>query len=78
MPGVITAFAEASANEKSCSHLSASTPSSEPSGLQVGFPVKPQDRPEFAQKAKMHSYDYDELIEDAAYDGVIIGEIQYL
>lgn len=33
---------------------------------------------EFAQKAKMQSYDYDELIEDAACDGVIIGEIQYL
>ena len=33
---------------------------------------------EFAQKAKMHSYDYDELIEDAACDGIIIGEIQYL
>ena len=32
--------------------MGASTPSSEPSGLQVGFPVKPQDRPEFAQKAK--------------------------
>ena len=33
---------------------------------------------EFAQKAKMQSYDYDDLIEDAAFDGVIIGEIQYL
>lgn len=31
---------------------------------------------EFAQKAKMHSYD--ELIEDAACDGIIIGGIQYL
>ena len=29
MPGVITAFSEASANEKSCSHISGSTPSSE-------------------------------------------------
>ena len=33
---------------------------------------------EFAQKAKMQSYDYDELIEDAACEGIIIGEIQYL
>lgn len=33
---------------------------------------------EFAQKAKMHSYDYDELIEDAACDGIIISGIQYL
>lgn len=33
---------------------------------------------EFAHKAKMQSYDYDELIEDAACEGIIIGEIQYL
>ena len=33
---------------------------------------------EDAQEAKMHSYDYDELIEDAACDGIIIGGIQYL
>ena len=33
---------------------------------------------EFVQKEKMQSYDYDELIEGAACDGIIIGEIQYL
>ena len=33
---------------------------------------------EFAQKAKMHSYNYDELIGYVACDGIIIGEIQYL
>ena len=42
------------------------------------FPVDNYWAREFAQKAKMQSYDYDELIEDAACDGVIIGEIQYL